>query len=129
MKRKPIPKKTRELVYKKYNGHCAYCGCELAMKDMQVDHISSVYFEHWHKTGEELNRIENLMPSCRQCNYYKDVGSIDQFRKKLQTLMERVSKPFIYRLASKYGMVEEKPWDGEFYFEKFNEINTTTNNE
>jgi hypothetical protein len=26
MTRKPIPKKIREQVYKKYNGHCAYFG-------------------------------------------------------------------------------------------------------
>lgn len=29
MLRKPIQKKIREQVYKKYNGHCAYCGCKL----------------------------------------------------------------------------------------------------
>lgn len=27
--RKTIPKSIRKLVYQKYNGHCAYCGCEL----------------------------------------------------------------------------------------------------
>lgn len=30
--RKPIPKTVRKLVYKKYNGHCAYCGCEIQEK-------------------------------------------------------------------------------------------------
>lgn len=34
-------KLVREKVYQKYNGHCAYCGCELQYKDMQVDHIES----------------------------------------------------------------------------------------
>ena len=29
MKRKAIPKKVREAVYNKYDGHCAYCGKEL----------------------------------------------------------------------------------------------------
>lgn len=29
MTRKPIPKNIREQVYQKYDGHCAYCGCEL----------------------------------------------------------------------------------------------------
>lgn len=33
MLRKPIPKKIREQVYKKYNGHCAYCGCGMAFKN------------------------------------------------------------------------------------------------
>lgn len=31
----------RHAVYAKYNGHCAYCGCEIDYKDMQVDHIKS----------------------------------------------------------------------------------------
>lgn len=34
-----ISKKTREEVYRKYDGHCAYCGREIAYKDMQVDHF------------------------------------------------------------------------------------------
>lgn len=29
-----ISKKTREAVYQKYAGHCAYCGRPLAYKDM-----------------------------------------------------------------------------------------------
>ena len=32
-------KNIRQAVYAKYNGHCAYCGCEIGYKDMQVDHI------------------------------------------------------------------------------------------
>ena len=28
-----ISKKTREEVYRKYDGHCAYCGREIAYKD------------------------------------------------------------------------------------------------
>ena len=53
MKRKPIPQQVRKQVYERYNGHCAYCGCELDIKDMQVDHLDSVYqkeatFSSWH---------------------------------------------------------------------------------
>lgn len=29
LKRKAIAKKTREAVYNKYDGHCAYCGKEI----------------------------------------------------------------------------------------------------
>ena len=32
-----INKKTREAVYQKYGGRCAYCGRAIAYKDMQVD--------------------------------------------------------------------------------------------
>lgn len=37
MSRKAISKNIRELVFNKYNKHCAYCGCELEYKDMQID--------------------------------------------------------------------------------------------
>ena len=42
-KHKAIPKKTRLKSYDKYNHRCAYCGCDLEYKDMQVDHVKSVY--------------------------------------------------------------------------------------
>ena len=29
----------RQRVYDKYDGHCAYCGREIKMSEMQVDHI------------------------------------------------------------------------------------------
>lgn len=32
-------RKTREAVYAKYDGHCAYCGRAIDIKDMQVDHF------------------------------------------------------------------------------------------
>jgi 5-methylcytosine-specific restriction endonuclease McrA len=110
--RKTIPKKIREQIYQKYNGHCAYCGCVLAYKDMQVDHIKSVY----GKDGS--NDVDNLFPACRMCNFYKSTFSIDAFRKNLETLHERLQKPFIYRLALKYGLITEHKDKVVFYFEK-----------
>lgn len=32
-------KRLRELVYQKFDCHCAYCGKKLELKDMQVDHF------------------------------------------------------------------------------------------
>ena len=43
MSRKQIAQKIRKQVYEKYNRHCAYCGCELKYKDMEVDHVIPVY--------------------------------------------------------------------------------------
>ena len=112
MKRKSIPKKIREQVYQKFDGHCAYCGCELAYKDMQVDHVISVY----GKNGS--NDIDNLMPACRMCNFYKSIFSLEDFRKNLESLHERLRKPFIYSLALKYGLITEHKDKIVFYFEK-----------
>jgi uncharacterized protein (TIGR02646 family) len=112
MARKPIPKNIREQVYRKCNGHCAYCGCELDYKDMQVDHVKSVFYYNG------TNDIDNLLPSCRMCNFYKSTFTLDEFRKNLESLHERLRKPFIYRLALKYGLITERKKDVVFYFEK-----------
>lgn len=101
----------RELILSKYNNHCAYCGCNLKLKEMQVDHI-----EPKSRGGED--KIKNYNPSCRQCNFYKSDFNIEQFRFNLKDIHIRIMKPFISRLGLKYGIIEIKPFDGLFYFEK-----------
>ena len=131
MKRKPISKKIRHQVYKKYGGHCAYCGSELKYEEMQVDHIDPCELNdpgsrgghEVKKTSEELNDISNLNPSCRMCNFYKSSFSLEKFRENLQsTLLKNVKKPFQFRLAEKYGIVETHEKKIEFYFEKWKRI-------
>lgn len=84
-RRKSIPKKVRQKVYEKYDGHCAYCGKKLEYKDMQVDHIKSHYLD-----GSD--ELENYNPSCRQCNFYKGTMDIEDFRVQLTKLRERLQK-------------------------------------
>lgn len=117
MKRKPISKIVRQHVYEKYNGHCAYCGCELDIKDMQVDHLDSVYRAECE--GREVdNSIDNFMPACRQCNFYKGTSTIEEFRKKIPNLKRTALIAFQVRLAQKYGIIQVNEWDMKFYFEK-----------
>lgn len=73
VKRKSIPKKVRLEVYNMYNGHCAYCGCEIEYKELQVDHIHLFYLD-----GKDIK--ENYRPSYRMCNFYKSTFSIEGFR-------------------------------------------------
>ena len=113
--RKSIPQKVRKRVYEKYKGHCAYCGCKLEYKDMQVDHMTPVY---WY--GGE-NDIENLMPACRMCNFYKSTFTLEKFRERLQTMTDRLKKSFIYRLAKQYGLIRENEKEIVFYFETMKE--------
>ena len=117
--RKPINKATRELVYNKCNGHCAYCGCELEYKDMQVDHITAV-----GRGGG--NELENLLPACRQCNYDKHERTIEGFRKRIsKDLYKSLDRVFVYRLARKYSLIKEEPRTVKFYFEEMgNDSNT-----
>ena len=57
-------KKQREQIYNKHKGRCAYCGDKIEFKDMQVDH-----FKPKHLGGKD--EMDNYMPSCRACNFYK----------------------------------------------------------
>ena len=110
-------KELREDVYNKYEGHCAYCGCKLQMKDMQVDHIIAKYHT---KCKDIIETIETLNPSCRQCNFYKGTLSIEGFRMSLYNILQKsIQRPFQFKLGMKYGMVLMKEWDKKFYYEKF----------
>lgn len=128
--RKSIPKAMRQQVYDKYHGHCAYCGREIKMSEMQVDHIvpiaHSIYgpreqAEKVRKMFDDgsINGIDNLMPACRPCNFYKGINNIDGLRQRIQSELEHTCRStFQTRLAMQYGMIEYKPWDGVFYFER-----------
>lgn len=120
MKHKRIPKKTRELVLNKYGGRCAYCGCDLTLSTMQVDHIKSVYASCLENDFVEIqdDSLENLNPSCRQCNFYKGTLNIEQFRYKIKAILYRTCQnTFQAKLAKKLGMMIVTQFD-KFYFEK-----------
>lgn len=116
MSRKAISKNIRELVFNKYNKHCAYCGCELEYKDMQVDHINSYYINTYYGKNDNID-ISNLNPSCRMCNFYKSTMTIEKFREQLGLIVDRLNKDFTYRLAKKYKIIEEKEIKIKFYYE------------
>jgi len=115
-------------IYNKCEGHCAYCGKEIMIKDMQVDHCYPKRLDNLYEWSEEvknqrpsdIDNFNNLMPSCRRCNHYKRANTMEVFREMMQTLHERIEKIYIVKLAIKYGIVAIIPFDGVFYFEKYN---------
>lgn len=123
-----MKKELRVQVYNKYGGRCAYCGKEIAYKDMQVDHLTPKILAHWYISerakqsmkvvGDSIDSFENLMPSCRRCNHYKRAYRLDEFRRLMKTLHKRIQKDYISKVAIDYGIVRLIPFDGIFYFEK-----------
>lgn len=103
-------KEMRKKVHEKFGGHCAYCGREINLKDMQVDHVKSI-----RQGGTD--DFENLFPSCRSCNHYKRSMDLEGFRAYMKTLHERISKNYIVKVGINFGIVDIKPFDGTFYFE------------
>ena len=119
-----INKKTRELVYNKCNGKCAYCGEDIQYKDMQVDHKVSQFHYRLKKhkkytDNEDKDNIDNLLPSCRVCNKWKSSHSVEQFRKEIGEQLKRLKEynPN-YRFATKYKLIQETPHPIVFYFEQ-----------
>lgn len=103
----------RIIIYRKYNGHCAYCGREITFKEMQVDHI---FPKCSNAAGVESPSNKN--PSCRRCNHYKRAETLENFRRQMKTLHERIRQIYISKVAEDYGIITITPFDGLFYFEK-----------
>lgn len=124
MEHRKIPKKLRERVWNKFGRRCAYCGCPLEYKDMQVDHAVSVLRTSIDNGGAAAqdDSFENLMPSCRNCNYYKEAKDIEEFRESIRDVLQRtcVDTPQA-RLAIKYGIITVNKWNQKFWFEKMSE--------
>ena len=115
----------RQEIYNKCNGHCAYCGKEITIKQMQVDHIEP----HWHTmTEQEAQRFNikkgshemgNLNPSCARCNKWKSTYSLEQFRGVVQRSIDRMERDTPnFRLAKDYGLIIITDQPVVFYFER-----------
>jgi len=126
-------KEERQFIFNKYNGHCAYCGCELK-KGWHADHLIPIKRKlEWGKdkynnsimvTSKECERpefdtLENKMPSCPSCNIIKHSLDLESFRRNIEyyiTSLNNNSNP--YKFVKKYGLIEETNNKVIFYFEK-----------
>ena len=114
---KEFPDDVREQVYKKCHGHCAYCGCLLDYKDMQVDHVNPI------RCGGE-DDISNMLPACRSCNHYKSALKPEEFRKYLSGIPKRLMRDSIpFQVGERFGIVRIVTDDVTFYYEKIKNKN------
>lgn len=117
---KSISKKTRQAVYEKYGGHCAYCGKKIEYKEFQLDHLIPRQREHFKKySEEEIECFENYMPSCRRCNHYKRAHSLKAFREMIEEIPAKLFRDsYIYKVGLDYGLVAAEERKVKFYFEQ-----------
>ena len=100
----------REHLHAKYGGRCGYCGKEISVKNMQVDHIEPQVYGG-------TDELSNLMPACRDCNNYKNCWTIEQFREYVSEVYNFLSKSAKFRVAERLGVFERKSNKIKFYFE------------
>lgn len=112
MERRKLTKKERQEVYERCNGHCAYCGCELEYKDMQVDHIFPL-----RKGGAD--EMDNMLPACRSCNHYKSTLDVEAFRSYISRIPARLMRENVaFNVGQRFGVVKHVSTPIVFYFEQ-----------
>jgi len=109
--RNPVGQREKTIIYKKYNGHCAYCGKSITREEMRLA---------WHIPGKDGGTCSlfNLQPACISCSMYKRDKSVEEFRKFIDSTPILLQKKFaMYRLCVYLGGIEEKDTRTKFYFE------------
>jgi 5-methylcytosine-specific restriction endonuclease McrA len=125
-------KTDRQIIFDKFGGKCAYCGCEL-QKGWHVDHIQPIvrdfkYSKHksrFEHTGycrnPENENLDNYNPSCASCNIQKNSFTLEQFRNNIKQFVNSLNQYSTqYKFAKRYGLITETNIDVIFYFEIFN---------
>lgn len=114
----------RKIVLSKFSNHCAYCGCDIDMSTMQVDHIEPRYRGNTdlQLANRGLSRgdwrIDNLNPACSVCNKWKNAFTIEGFRNEISMQLERVKRDSAnYRMCLKYGLIKETPHPIIFFYQ------------
>ena len=112
-------RKDREILFDRYGGKCAYCGCDLE-KGWHVDHIEPIR-RNWESEGclnPELDVMENKNPSCPSCNINKHSMTLEQYRLTIKCYVDSMNKRMTqYKMAKKYGLIKETGIEVVFYFE------------
>ena len=128
-----VSKKNREIIKNKFVGKCAYTGTELK-DDWQVDHVKPV-IRKWYSQGayfEKYHHIDNMFPCQKIVNHYKGNLRLEVFRnwflrglhlrlrhlpKNPRTEKSIKRKAYLLEVASLFGITEDTPFNGKFYFE------------
>lgn len=126
-----MTKKDRQLIFDKYLGRCAYCGCELK----KGWHVSKLVYESSEidATGNLVtpnDTFENKIPSCAKCNMSRSrdnggvrFASIEDFRKEIIHDLEFLKSFPYYQRVLRFGMIIETKIELVFHFEKQNKVN------
>lgn len=126
-----MTKAERQIVFSKYEGKCAYCGCDLK-KGWHVDHIEPIirdfkYTKHksiFEQIGTcrkpQNENFDNYNPSCASCNIQKNSFTLEQFRNNIKQFVNSLNQYSTqYKFAKRYGLVSETNIDVKFFFETF----------
>ena len=111
-KRKNPTANKRQRIYNKTDGRCAYCGCEINLRNMQIDHVIP-------KSRGGSSDEKNLLPVCRSCNHRKGSSTLEYFRHEVELFPAVLMRHSVtYRNAVRFGLVIPNQHEIKFYFEE-----------
>lgn len=111
----------RKAIWDKSNGHCWYCGIELGEKGWHIDHVVPVV--RIPGTGimeqPQHDTFENKVPSCASCNLNKHSMHLESWRRIIKGYVVSLNRDSTqYKVAKRYGLVEEIEKEVTFWFEE-----------
>lgn len=106
----------RERVLAKFGSRCAYCGCVLSLKTLQVDHFEPL---RRGDAGDKahLEVFENYYPACRSCNYYKNTLDIEGFRVRMDLMITNLRRQSTVKALVRFDKILFVGEPVTFYFE------------
>ena len=118
-----MKKEIRKQAHEKCGGRCAYCGEEVTLKTMQVDHIRAKRIFNVGSRSDipdyDVDDMRNLNPSCRPCNNLKHWYTVEQFREIIETQVEKARRYSVnFRTGERFGLIQSEDRPIVFYFEK-----------
>lgn len=129
-----ISKKNRAKIKNKFGGRCAYSGTILE-DDWEVDHINPLIRCPVTKKPmfPDKHTVDNMVPCQKEINRYKGNLELDTFRnwylakmherylpKNPKTEESKRKKARMLKIRAYFGITEETPFSGVFYFETLN---------
>ena len=98
----------RNLVFYKFSGRCAYCGCKIEKYNFNIDHIKPLRRGDKTHPDKGDNLFTNYNPSCVSCNSSKSSMSIETWRNELGLKVVRINRDSSqYRILKRFGLVKE----------------------
>ena len=124
----------RERIYNKFGGRCAYSGTPLE-DDWEIDHVHPVIRSlDGSMLFKDADKETNMVPAQKAINRYKGSLGLQEFRDwfigelhlRLRKLPKNPRKPHtkakkkrMLKIAGYFGITEDKPFNGKFYFETY----------
>jgi len=95
-KNNELSEEEKKVIYNKTFGRCGYCGVEIDTSETELSLINPI------RLGGTYD-ADNILPSCKSCNYRKGASSLEKFRTQSERFQSSVLSNNIISLEQARG--------------------------